>query len=49
MNYQKMYALLCGAISDAIDELKNLPDAVMVAGRLESALQQAEELYVGEE
>lgn len=49
MNYPKMYALLCGAVSDAIDELQNVPGAEMVAQRLENALRQAEECYIGEE
>lgn len=44
--YQKMYAILCGAASDAID-LLSTPEGVLSAKlRLEQALQDAEELYI---
>ncbi len=46
MNYQKMYAILCCAMSDAIDELKDIPETEMITGRMETALHQAEALYV---
>ncbi len=44
--YQKMYAILCGAASDAID-LLSTPEGILSAKlRLEQALQDAEELYI---
>ena len=44
-NYAKMYAVLCGAIDDVIDELERLPEAAGCAQRLKDALLQAEEIY----
>ena len=47
--YKKMYAILCGAISDALDVLPYLPEDVQARFLLEKALQEAEELYISEE
>ena len=44
-DYAKMYAVLCGAIDDVIDELERLPEAAGCAQRLKDALLQAEEIY----
>ena len=45
-DYEKMYAILCGAASDALDTLpeteENGPGRVI----LQTALDQAEELYI---
>ena len=45
-NYQKMYAILCGAIDDVIDPLEKIPLAVPSAKKLRVALEEAEELYI---
>ena len=37
-NYQKMYAILCGAIDDVIDPLEKIPLAVPSAKKLRAAL-----------
>ena len=44
--YQKMYAILCGAASDAIDLLFTPEGGLSAKLRLEQALQDAEELYI---
>ena len=44
--YQKMYALLCGAASDAVDLLEKPENALQAKCLLEQALLNAEELYV---
>ena len=44
--YQKMYALLCGAASDAIDLLSSPQGAFEAKVLLENALLTAEELYL---
>ena len=41
-----MYALLCGAIDDVLDELTCIPGASSSADRLQKALLEAEELYL---
>lgn len=42
-----MYAMLCAAVSAAIDELENIPLAWRSCrSRLQAALLQAEELYI---
>ena len=41
--YRKMYAMLCAAVSAAIDELENIP---LAWSRLQAALLQAEELCI---
>lgn len=45
-NYEKMYAVLCGAIDDVMDELARIPLARPSVERLHSALEQAEEIYI---
>ena len=44
--YQKMYALVCGAASDAIDMLSTPNGLLQARLTLEQALQRAEELYL---
>ena len=46
IDYPKMYALLCGAIDDVLDELYNIPETTTIAEKLTSALQQAEEICI---
>ena len=41
-----MYAVLCAAIDEEIDTLKEIPLALGSASRLESALLEAEEIYM---
>ena len=43
-DYEKMYALLCGAIDDVLDDLNRISPAS--AAKLQKALLEAEELYV---
>ena len=45
-DYQKMYAILCGAIDDTLTELARIPAAAASAERLTQALQRAETLYI---
>ena len=45
-DYQKLYALLCGAIDNVIDPLERIPLALLYAKKLRHALEQAEELYI---
>ena len=45
-DYQKMYALLCGAVDDVIDPLEQIPLAIPYASVLRRALEDAEELYI---
>ena len=45
-DYQKMYAILCGAIDDVIDPLERIPLAIPQARRLCAALEEAEEVYL---
>ena len=45
-HYEKMYAVLCGAIDDVLDELARIPLASPSVERLHSALEQAEEIYI---
>ena len=45
-DYKKMYAVLCAAIDREIDTLKEIPLALASANRLESALLEAEEIYI---
>ena len=46
VNYQKMYAILCGAVDAVIDPLEKLPSARPQAQLLRQALLEAEELYI---
>ena len=48
-DYEKMYALLCGAIDDVLDNLNRIPSAAASAARLQKALLDAEEMYVASE
>jgi hypothetical protein len=45
-DYQKMYAVLCGAVSEAIDQLGSIPLALPVHKSLQAALDKAEEIYM---
>ena len=45
-DYEKMYAVLCGAIDDVIEPLERIPLARSSAAILRSALLRAEEIYV---
>ena len=45
-DYEKMYALLCGAIDDVIDPLEKIPLARDCVRRLKAALLEAEEIYI---
>lgn len=45
-DYEKMYALLCGAVDDAIDALEKVPAAEHISQSLQSALLEAEEIYI---
>ena len=44
--YKKMYAILCGAASDAIDLLSSADGILQAKVTLEQALQSAEDLYL---
>ena len=48
-DYQTMYAILCGAASDALDALPVSPETRRGRFLLENALEQAEELYLRQE
>ena len=45
-NYEKMYAVLCGAVDDVIDDLERIPLAYASARKLRMALQTMEDLYI---
>lgn len=45
-DYKKMYAVLCGAVDDVIDDLEKIPIARTTADILRKALLQAEEIYI---
>lgn len=45
-DYKKMYALLCGAVSDSIDELAGVSGAGRARCALRRNLLDAEELYL---
>ena len=47
-SYRKMYAILCGAVSDALDALPELPETMEGKELLWTALTKAEELYLEE-
>lgn len=44
--YWKMYAILCGAVSDAIEALQDPQNSLYARNLLQQAILQAEELYV---
>lgn len=45
-DYQKMYAVLCVAASEAITQLEDIPLALPAKYILQEALYKAEEMYV---
>lgn len=45
-DYKKMYAVLCGAVDDVIDDLEKIPMARTTVDVLRKALLQAEEIYI---
>lgn len=45
-DYEKMYALLCAAIDDAIAPLEQITAAQPIAERLVAALNAAEDIYI---
>ena len=45
-DYQKMYAVLCGAIDNVLDGLRTIPLAQPYARQLYSALLDAEDIYI---
>ncbi len=47
-DYQKMYAILCAAASDALDALAQ-KDTFTATEKLQAALLEAEELYIAQE
>ena len=48
-DYRKMYAVLCGAIDDVLDDLQTIPLAQPYARQLHSALLTAEDIDVDPE
>ena len=48
-DYQKMYAILCGAVDDALTELERVPSCAHITARLMDALSRAENLYLDAE
>lgn len=46
LNYQKLYAILCGAISDALDLLPPLPENAKGLALLENAILETEAQYI---
>ena len=47
-DYKKMYAILCGAASDALDALPETEENVAGRALLQEALEKAEELFIAE-
>ncbi len=47
-NHAKMYAILCSAISDALDLLPPLAENASARWKLEKALRTTEEMYIEE-
>lgn len=45
-DFEKMYAILCGAIDDVIEPLEHIPRARPYAHALTAALPEAEERYL---
>lgn len=45
-DWKKMYSILCGAISDALDILPLIPENMPAVELLHDALEEAEELYI---
>ncbi len=46
IDYKKMYAILCAAASDALDALPDTPENARGRLLLQTALFQAEDLYI---
>lgn len=46
-DYAKMYAILCGAISDALDEASEMDERSQII--LQQAMLRTEELYISNE
>jgi len=46
VNYQKLYAILVGAIDEALDSLEKLPEAAETMEALKAALLKTEEIYI---
>ena len=49
VDYEPMYAILCGAIDDVLEDLKAIPAAAASAAKLQNALLDAEEHYLSAE
>ena len=45
-DYKRMYALLCGAMDDAIELLEKRPETEEISNRLRDALLGAEDMYI---
>lgn len=45
-DYKRMYAILCGAISDALDDLDKHSNLIISKSILENALLRTEEMYI---
>ena len=45
-DYKKMYAILCSAMSDAIDSLENIPLARNAVEAMKEAMNRAEDVYL---
>ena len=45
-DYKKMYAILCGAIDNAIEPLNKIPLAAQISKSLQAALLKAEDIYI---
>ena len=48
-NYAKLYARLCGAIDEVLDELGTIPEAQHAWGKLQAAILDAEAQYLATE
>lgn len=48
-DWKRMYAILCGAISDALDVLPLTPENMPAVELLHDTLEKAEELYISAE
>ena len=48
-DYEKLYARLCGAIDEVLDELGTIPEACHARERLQAALLDAEAQYLDTE
>lgn len=48
-DYAKLYARLCGAIDEVLDELGTIPEAQHAWGKLQAAILDAEALYLDTE